>query len=95
MTMMMNPNKSLRVWTIPQGLTPKRFHDVPDVSAATWFLIALIHHYKNEIWVGAEAYGLEYYENGGWSEWQDDEGNDIIHYMKQEIALVKAGKYGI
>ena len=71
-------NKSLRVWTIPQGETPRRFFEVPDVGAATWFLIALTNQYRTQLWVTAEAYGLEYYEDGEWSEWQDEEGNDII-----------------
>jgi hypothetical protein len=93
---MVNEIKKLRIWHIPQ--VPAEVNDafyveVKDIEEAKKILSVLwkydqyqfSHHIKPDY---CDASGLEELNNYSgkyeWLEWESDEGQDIITYMKEE-----------
>jgi len=74
----------LRVWHIPQVPGESFKVDVDSIKEARKVLDVLAlydifqfsQHIKSDY---SNAAGLEVYENGEWTEWYDNEGEDIDH----------------
>ena len=80
---------SLRVWWIPQVPGQRFFAPVADLTQAKLLLTTLAHYdlfqFENRIKPDyANAGGLEVFEDGEWSEWHTEDGDDIDAVMHAE-----------
>lgn len=81
--------EQLRVWWIPQ-VPMKPFHvPVKDIEEAMKILDTLakydLFQYHNNVKPDySNAGGLEVFENGEWSEWYSEEGEDIDEVIANE-----------
>ena len=78
----MSADGDLRAWHIPQApgaVFPVNVSSLPEArrmltALADYDLFQLRHRIKPDY---CNAQGLEVYEGGGWSEWEDEEGDNV------------------
>ena len=71
----------LRVWAIRNPPAPPEYCKMPNLDAAQYFIMGLIESDLQNAWVRANVFGLEHYQDGKWAEWEDENGEDIMHYI--------------
>ena len=71
----------LRVWWISNVPGPAEFFVVESREKAQEALGMLAQKDMRDPTVESNAGGLEVFEDGDWTEWYDEDGNDIDHYL--------------
>lgn len=67
----------LRVWAIRNPPAHPTFYRASNLEVAKHVLEALVASDLNMPWVQANVFGLEIFQDGEWSEWENAEGQDI------------------
>jgi len=78
---------NLRVWWIPQVPSEPFYVTVETPYEAAKILVMLADYDKFQLENNikpdySNAGGLEVYEDGEWTDWRDEEGNDIDEWME-------------
>jgi hypothetical protein len=74
---MAEERKLYRVWCITNPPRLPQYYAAQSPEHALEVIDELANKYLEDPEVTANAFGLEVYENGGWSEWQNDDGETI------------------
>ena len=68
---------ALQVWWVRNPPRPAEYHEVSDPLDAAAKLKDLAERDLRTTWVISNAGGLEVFEDGEWTEWYNEEGQDI------------------
>lgn len=77
---MANKEGALRVWNIVNPPNDPEYYSVNNPEEAIVMINKLADAQLKNEFIECNAFGLEVFENGEWSEWYSEDGEDIIEY---------------
>lgn len=78
--------KKLRVWNVINPPRTPNYHDVNSPNEAVAKINELAAEQLKDDAIFANAFGLEVFEDGEWSEWYSEDGEDIREYEESKAA---------
>jgi hypothetical protein len=68
---------NLRVWNIINPPTKGTFYSVESPEEGAALISKMADEQLKQSWIHSNAFGLEVFEDGEWTDWYDDEGRDV------------------
>lgn len=85
MTKQITPKEgSLRVWNVINVPSPANYYPVATPDTAVVLIEALAASQLLDENIDSNAFGLEIFEDGEWSEWHSENDEDIAEYAENK-----------
>lgn len=69
---------NLRVWHIVNVPSKPKYHRVSTPEEGADLINKLAGEDLKKYWITSNAFGMEVFENGEWTEWENETGDDIL-----------------